>query len=351
MGPVAVDVAPVRTGRVELTRPLVASVEAAVRSTLAAEEGGLVAERLFDDGHAVKKGQVLVRVNTDLLKTQIAAAEAAVEALKAQIEQAQAELERAKLEVERMKPVIEQKAAPQKEMDNAVRDMRVTAAVLANRQAMLAEKQAELQRLKLIMEKSEVRAPFDGFVSKRYVEVGQWIKQGDVVADVVQLDPLYVRASVPEVLAPQLVAGQLVRVDIDAIGGQGIEGKVEQIMPEADAASRTVGVRVVVQNPDGKIRPGFFARATFFASSDERVWHVPKDAIVNRGPDTSVAVVRDGKAAIVPVRVIVAAGENVSISGDLVENESVIVRGNEQLRGGESLLIRGAPPPGSQPGM
>jgi membrane fusion protein (multidrug efflux system) len=294
----------------------------------------------------VKRGDLLVRVNTDLLEAQLLGAEGAVDALQAQIEQASAERERAQLEVDRMRPVIEQKAAPQMQMDDAVRDLRVATAVLANRQALLAEKQSELNRLKLMIAKSQVRAPFDGFVARRYVEVGQWIKQGDPVADLVQLDPLYVRAAVPESSAPRIAAGQEVRVTIDALGPDPIVGKVDQVLPEADPLSHTVAVKVLLPNPEARVRPGFLARATFLAQSAENLWLVPKDAVVRDARGARVVAMRGGTAAIVPVRVVDFSGMTATVTGELVDGELVVTRGNEGLRGGEPLMPP-RPPPGA----
>ena len=351
MGPTMVDVAPVRTGRIELSRPLVASVEATVRTTLAAEEAGLVSERLFDDGQKVAKGAILVRTNIDLLKVQLTAVEAVFKAMHSQIEQAKAERDRAKIELDRMRPVIEQKAAPQMMMDNAQRDMRVTEAVVANREAMLAEKAADYERLKLMIQKSEVRSPFDAVVAARHVEVGEWIKQGDPVAELVQMDPVFVRANVPEALVARIRTGDTVQITFDALPGKTTEGKIDQILPEADSASRTFGVKILVSNPDLLIRPGFFARATFFASTDEGVKLVPRDAVVNAGDKASVVAVREGKAVVVPVEVVAAAGEVASVRGELTDGEQVITKGNEGLRGGEQLMIRGAPPAGRPQGQ
>ena len=344
MGPTIVDVAPVRTGRIELTRPLVASVEATVRTTLAAEEAGLVSERLFDDGQKVAKGATLVRTNTDLLKVQLVAVEAVFKAMQSQIEQAKAERDRAKIEIERMRPVIEQKAAPQMKMDDAERDMRVTEAVVANREAMLSEKMADYERLKLMIQKSEVRSPFDAVVAARHVEVGEWIKQGDAVAELVQMDPVFVRANVPETLVARIRPGDTVQITFDALPGKTTEGKIDQILPEADAASRTFGVKILVSNPDLLIRPGFFARATFFASADEGVKLVPRDALVNTGDKAAVVAVRDGKAAVVPVVVVAASGDVASVRGELVDGDQVVTKGNEGLRDGEPLMVRGQPP-------
>lgn len=349
-GPQAVEVAPVKAGRAEVSRPLIASVEAVVRSTVAAEEGGLVAERMFDEGHLVKQGQTLVRVNTDLLRVQLQAAVGSKEALAAQVEQAKAERERATLEVERMTPVIEQRAAPQNQMDDAVRDMRVAEAILANRTAMLGEKVAELERLKMMIEKSELRAPFEGVVARRHVEVGQWIKQGDAVAEIVKLDPVYVRAAVPEGLAARLERGQPVRVTFDALGGDAITGEVDQILPEADPLSRTVAVKVLLPNPDGRIRPGYLARATFQTRSAEDLWLVPKDAVVRDARGARVVAMRNGVAEVVPVTVVQFASDTAAVSGELLDGEMVVTRGNEALRGGEPLNPPRPPNGGGGPG-
>jgi len=342
-GPVLVDVAPIERGQIELSRPIVATVEPIIRSTLAAEEAGLVTERLFEEGHRIRKGDVLVKTDTALLRSQVDATAAAVEALRSQIEQASAEQDRAEIEIERMKPVIELKAAPQKEMDDAQRDLRVTTAVLANRSAMLAEKQAEASRLKLMIDKSEVKSPIDGVVARRSVEVGQWIKQGDPVAEIVQLSPLHVRANVPEGLVAQIEEGQSVTVTIDAMPGMKLSGKIDQILPEADPSSRTFAVKILVDNPDLKIRPGFFARAIFLSGSEENSFVVPKDAVLSAGGQSRVMVMRGGASALVPVQILAMSGQSVSVQGEFADGDLAITRGNETLQGGEALQPRNLP--------
>lgn len=347
MGPQPVEAAPVQAGRSEVARPLIASVEAVVRSTVAAEEGGLVFARFFEEGDTVERGQVLASVNTDLLGTQVKATEGSIEALAAQLEQAKAERARAALEVERMTPVIEQRAAPQNQMDDAVRDLRVAEAVIANRTAMLAEKRAELERLKLLIEKSQVKAPIGGVVARRHVEVGQWIRQGDAVAEVVQLDPVYVRAATPEALAARLQRGDVVSITVDALGSEPFTGRVHQILPEADPLTRTVAVKVLIPNADGRIRPGYLARATFQTRSATDLWLVTKDAVVRDASGARVVALRNGAAAIVPVTVVEFSGETAAVSGELVAGEMVVTRGNEALRGGEPLMP--PRPPSSAP--
>jgi RND family efflux transporter MFP subunit len=246
-----------------------------------------------------------------------------------------------------MRPVVQQQAAPQGSLDDAERDLAVAEAKLAARLADGANLRAELDRLKLMVEKAQTRAPFAGVVARRHVEIGQWIRQGDPVAEIVQLDPLYVRANVPENLVPQLAVGDTVRIVINALGNGPIEGHIDRILPEADRASRTVPVKIVVPNPHGKIKPGFFAQATFLKNIEGEQLVVPTDAVVRNGEMTHVVAMREGRSAIVPVAVLNRVGASSVISGDVKEGELVVTRGNEGLFPGMPLMPRnlGGPPP------
>src|SRR5262245_3524433 len=107
MGPAQVAVAAVEKRPLVLTQPLVASVEPVTRAILAAEEGGLVSERLFDEGQRVEKGAVLVRMNTDLVKIQLDAAQASFQSAQGMQAQAEAEMEQAHREMERNRSLYE----------------------------------------------------------------------------------------------------------------------------------------------------------------------------------------------------------------------------------------------------
>jgi RND family efflux transporter MFP subunit len=349
MGPSDVVVAPVELRKVQLTSPLVASVEPVTRSTLAAEEPWLVAERFFDEGQRVEKGAVLVKGNAELVQAQRAAAEAARVSAVARLEQARAELENAKAEVERIRTIAQNNVASEKELADAVTEEKVAAATVDVRAAEIAEKKAEVDRLDLLLERTRVVAPFDGVIARRYVEVGQWVEAGEEIADLVQTDPLFVRVNVPEYVIARVQVGDEAEVRFDALGGKSVTGQVEQILPVADAASRTFPVKVLVPNPDLRIRPGFFGRAVLSSSSEAPLLVVPKDAVVTRGTQSHVVAARDGKAVIVPVALGPSQGGEVAVTGELKEGDRVVVRGNETLRGGEQLAVQEAPPVASAP--
>lgn len=350
--PAAVAVAPVERRRVELSRPLVASVEPVTRSTLAAEQGGLVAERGFEEGQAIEKGAVLATLRVDLLQAQLAAAEGAQRAAEAGIKRAEAQAENAANQLRRLERLSESSAVSPEEVRDATTMLRVRQAEIAVEHATVAEKAAEASRLKLMIDKSQIRSPMAGIVSKRHVEVGQWIELGKPVADVVLLHPLWVRVNAPEEAMAKLKVGDEATISVDALGGEKLTGVVDQILPEADLSSRTFPVKIRLANPQGRVRPGMFARAVLTSKSEAGLV-VPKDAVVARATEAHVIVARDGKAVMVPVTRGPAEGDKVTVTpvagkGTLSEKDQVVVRGNEGLRGGEPLQL--PPPPGSGAG-
>ncbi len=353
MPPAQVTVAPVEAGAVQRTQPLVASVEPVTRSTLAAEEGGLVAERHFDEGQRVKKGELLARTRTDLLDIQLTAAVASRASAQAMLERAQADADHAARELARIRKLQSESVGSEKEINDALNNDRVGKAMVAVRTAELAEKDAQVGHLKLLIEKSQVHSPFEGVIQRRHVEVGQWIKQGDPVAELVQLDPLFVRVYVPESVISRIRVGDTAAVTFDALGGGAdageVTGKIEQILPSADPSSRTFPVKILLPNPGMKIWPGFFARAMITSRALGSGFLVPRDAIVSGGNRHHVVAAREGKAVLVPVKLGPGSGERVSVTGELKASDVVVVRGNEALRGGETLIVLNPPPAATRP--
>ena len=350
-GPVSVRAAPVERRTWQVTQPLVATVEPVTQTTLAAEQPGLVVERKFDEGSTVGKDQVLARMDVELLKIQREAAEAARQSLAGMVEQARVRAENSQREAERLRGLLASKNTSDKEFRDALTTARVDAAGVTVRAAEMNEKKAEVDRLDAVIRKSVGRAPLgDGVVTRRYVEVGQWIKQGDPVADMVWLDPVFVRVNVPEYAMAKVKKGDEAKVTFDALGDKAFTGTVDQIIPTADPSSRTFPVKVLLRNPDKMIQPGFFARAAILAKGDEKQFVVPKDAVISSGDGSRVVAVRQGKAVVVPVTRGSAEGNKIAVTGQLEETDQVVTRGNESLRGGETLMVEGQPPPGTGPG-
>jgi RND family efflux transporter MFP subunit len=364
MPPQQVMVAPVELRPVELTQPLVASVMPVTRTLVAAEQEGIVEERMFDEGQRVEKGSLLARVNTDLLEKERDAAAAARDTAKAQLQAAKSEFENAEREAKRLTELFEQRVAPEKEYRDALTRRDMFSAMVARGTGQVAEKSADAERLDTMLAKAKTHSPLEGVISKRYVEVGQWIEKGAAVADLLQLDPLFVEVNVPEEVIARVAKGDPAQIRIDALGQQSFEGKVDQILPQADPGSRTFRVKILLPNPEFKIWPGFFARATLTSKSEAPQFVVPRDALVTKDAQSHVVVARDvktgpaqgpmgpsttGTAVVVQVTVGRSDSRTVSIVGDLKQGDLAVTRGNETLRGGETLIIMNPPAPASQP--
>jgi membrane fusion protein (multidrug efflux system) len=353
--PSAVTVAPVEKKPIALVSRLVATVEPMVRSTLAAEQAALVRERYFDEGQEVEKGALLAKFDDSLLQRRLAS-------LQAQARSAEAELRRAQLveqndsrERDRVTGLYEQGAANEKEYYDAINAHEQSEAAVAVAEALVAERAAAIEELSLEIEKTNVFAPFTGVVNRRYVEVGQWVQQGEPVAEMVQLDPLYVRTGVPESVVSLLARGMTASFTVDALGGRPFEGTIAEILPVADVESRTFPVRLRVENKDRALHPGMFARATFSQEND--AWLVvPKDAVTRFRGQTMVVLADNGMSRNVPVTLGAADETSVAVTGEgLKEGDLVVVRGNEGLMDGTPLMITNPPgggggPPGGPPG-
>ncbi len=347
--PAMVEAQPVTEVRARIGTPLIASVEAVMRSRLAAEEEGRIERRAFDEGDRVEAGAELLWIDTALRRVDLIRAEAMVEVSQTEIRTARIEFERAEREAVRIGSMFERGASPEKELLDARTALERARGLLATAEATLAERKASVARLEAEISKCVVRAPFSGRIARRSVEVGGWVSRGDVIAELVQIDPLFVTASVPESLVGQLKLGATAVVSFDALAGAEREAVVVQILPEADESSRTLRVRLQMENDDEAIRPGFFARVSLLSDEQTSIG-VPADAIVRQGPITMVMVIRSGLAQPVPVTVGSTVGDRVMVKGEIKAGELVVTRGNESLQPGSPVAPTNLGPPPGAPG-
>jgi HlyD family secretion protein len=218
--------------------------------------------------------------------------------------------------------------------------------VKAAGQANVAKQEQEVARLQDLLEKHTIKAPFDGYIAAENTEAGQWLKRGDLVVKLVDLDQVDVEIAVPEKHIPFLQLGQEANLEITALPEQRFIGKISEINPQGDVRTRNFSVRVrIEQNPLHQSQPvikgGMYARATLPAGNAMRGLVVPKDAIVlGAGPSPIVFVVTNSPTAkttgtivrAVPVTLGSAFSGLFEIRGDLQPGELVVVKGNERLQ-------------------
>ncbi|WP_029898082.1 efflux RND transporter periplasmic adaptor subunit [Desulfohalovibrio reitneri] len=314
--PASVVVDEVRRGDVAPTNRFVGSVYFGESSQVASEVAGRVESYHFDHGGLVGQGDVLARLNTELLRKEL-------EAKRAELEQARVNLRQAELDYRRLKQLFESGSVSQQEYD----DKRFARLALQSRVASL---EAEVARLDVEISKAVIRAPFDGVVLSRDVARGEWLDVGQAIGEIGRHDVMRVVVEVPQEVLAHLPEDGTVSV---TVGGRELSGENLRLAPKGSISTRTFPVHVDVPNP-GFLAEGMEAVVSLPSAGMRESLLVPRDAVISVRGTLAVFAVRGGKAVMVPVEVVGYQGMSAGISpkAPLEPGESVVVKGNERLR-------------------
>ena len=303
---------------------------AAVRGvTVSADLAGIVAAIDFESGKAVRKGDVLVELDTRQERAQLAAA--------------QAERELTKLQLERMRGLSEQGVTARADLDTAV---------AAQKQAV-----AKVGEIEATIERKTIRAPFSGVLGIRQVDLGQHLVEGAPIVPLQAIDPIYVNFSVPQQQVANLRTGALVEVSAPG-AGISTRGKVTAVDSVVDPNTRNVQVQATLANADGKLRPGMFVQTTLSIGATEPVIALPASAISYAPYGDSVFVVEDMKdpkgASYRGVRqqfvkLGAGRGDQVAVMSGLKPGEEVVSSGTFKLRNGSAVQVNNKVQPGNDP--
>ncbi|MDP7384881.1 MAG: efflux RND transporter periplasmic adaptor subunit, partial [Nitrospinota bacterium] len=204
---------------------------------------------------------------------------------------------------------------------------------------------AKMAVLKFELSKTVIRSPLTGFLTEKYLEVGQWVQKGGKVAEVVELDKVLVVAAISEKQITQVKVGGIAEVRLDAIPGRIFKGHLRRIVPKADPKSRTFPVEIELENtPDIAIKAGMFARVSKEYGAESRAILVPKDAVIQRPQGMSVFVLEKGRVREVSFPSGKSVDSFVEAPADrLKPGMTVVTVGNENLRNGMQVHGQGGP--------
>jgi len=289
-------------------------------SAVAAEVDGLVDEVNFDEGREVKAGQVLVRLNADILVNEH-------QAKKAAYEQALTDLEKARLDFARMESLYEGGSISESEYDQ----YRFAVMALEKKVGSL---EAEMQAIRVRLEKKTVRAPFSGVVLDKKVNPGEWASPGAPLAVIARNGEVEAVANVPQEIVSYLPRGLEVPVKID---GRELAGRVFAVVPSGDVSTRTFPLKVRIENNGGLIQ-GMEAVLVLPTGAEAEALIMPRDALVSARGQTVVFAAVNGQARMFPVEVVGYAGKDVGVRGPGLEpGMQIIVKGNERIRDGQPV--------------
>jgi len=315
------------------TLSAIGSVSAVQGAVVSTELGGVVAEIDFQNGSVAKKGDVLVRLDSS--------------AEEAQLRTAEADLELAKANLERIRNLAAQKVVSKQEFDAA--------------QSTFGQKQGAVDNMRAFITKKQVRAPFDGMLGIRQVNVGQMINAGQQVVQLTALDKVYVDFALPQQNIPKLGTGYETRVHADALPGHEFDGTVTAINSMVDAVTRNVGVQATLENPDHALRPGMFVKVDVVLPDKAKTLVIPGSAVSYAPYGNSVFVIdktKDPKTGKDSeslrqafVRIGEARGDFVSVTEGLKPGDVIVSTGVFKLRNGMPVVINNdlAPKPQLNP--
>jgi membrane fusion protein, multidrug efflux system len=329
--PVAVETAPVAAADVEEAVEVVGALSARSAAEVKTEYSGVVAEVNVTQWVKVTRGTPLARFDA---REAVAGAESA----RAAALQAEVAVQRAARELERARKLQEAGLATQQAVDEAR-----TAEEAARAGAAAARAQQAMAETRLA--KAVIRAPIDGVVSERNVDVGDYVENMGSPAPmfrIVDARVLELTATVPSARIAALRVGQPLAFTSDALPGREFGGAVSFINPSADQASRTVKVKAEVPNQEGALRPGLFVKGRIVTGTRPGVLAVPRSALVSWDTAARTAVVfvvQAGTARRKTVQTGAAAGEGVEVISGLRAGEQVVTRGGFSLRDGDKIRV------------
>jgi multidrug efflux system membrane fusion protein len=221
-------------------------------------------------------------------------------------------------------------------------------------QATYDQAMAGIAKTEALISQKLVRAPFEGELGVRMVEVGQFLNAGTTIVSLTDLNELYANFTVTEKDSGHLKVGQIVRIKVDAYPGQSFEGKITTIEPQIMADTRNIRVQATIANPDHILKPGMFATTTVVLPDKPPVITVPETAVDYTLYGDSVFLItekkeNDGKASLTAVRTFVQAGNRVDGRAEILKGlnpgDRVVAVGQLKLQSGSPVVISSDPPP------
>ena len=344
------------------------SVEANVTALTAFQVGGRVLHVYVEEGQRVTKGQILADLDPTDYRNALNAASGEADAAAAvnakanaglrrqELEQARIDFERTQDEYQRLKYLYDHQSLPandfhkieaaflasQQRYDMAQSGTRVEDKLAASAQHVAATAQMAEARKRLA--DCQLRAPISGYIGMRQIDVGVTVAPGVPVISVVDLDPVKVRAGIPEAEVGKVREGSRAEVSIPSLDGQRFDGRVEAIAAASDPASRTYVSKIVVPNPKHQLRAGMVSEAHLIGDAQLNAITVPGSAIVRdaRGV-TQVYLLTPGQNRAYGRRVEIGSmiDSEVEIRSGLTGNEQMVVDGQNYLREGALVKIEG----------
>ncbi len=311
--------------------PLTGSVTARRVARISPRVEGFMLQMLVDEGDEIETGQVLAQLDSVLAKIGLGTTQA-------RLDEAQAELDEAKRRRDEANELLQKKHISPTSFEASQADVKIKLAILSRLRS-------ELEQQREILSRHVVRAPFSGVITKKEVEIGQWVETSTTLFELVEISVLRIDVPVPQSYFDKVEVGTAAAIKFDAFPERVYEASVSIKIPSASASTRTFPIRIEIQNPDAAIAPGMSARVRIRLASSGQAKLVERDALI-RKPDGSESVwlIEEVNGQAQAKSIVVKTGRTLRdkveiISSEIKIGDMVVTRGNEILQQDQKVRI------------
>lgn len=312
--------------------PLSGSAEALQESLVSSRIDGVVETVFVREGEWIESGQKILALDTAIAELEVASAQA-------RVNEALARYKDAKRQKEEFRSLKDRQHVAKTSLASAIAEEEVTKAALAGQRA-------ELRRLKELLSRHTLVAPFSGVVAQKSVEVGQWVQTDTPAIKLVALDKVRVRASLPQHYYARVTKDSPIRVVFDSLSKQTFTGDLSTVVAVGSQSTRSFPVLIDLDNSAKLIAPGMSARIFVQLSGGEsEALLLPRDAVVMKADGSRIVwrvQQQDDQTKVSPVTVSLgrAVGDQIEILESLLKpGDQVVLLGNESLRPGQAVKI------------
>ena len=331
--PVPVSTSLVKSGQTNEQLPLTGTVTSPRSSSISTKVEGYIDRILVEVGDVVNKGDVLLELDKEL-------AEIEQQRIRAMINEAvtrEKELIRQRDEAEEL---MSQRHVSETTFKAARAEVDINATVIERLRV-------ELKRQAAIVKRHIVKAPFNGIITERMIEMGQWIETNDALIELTEMNPLRIEVPVPQYYFNRIQTGTPVSIRYDALPDKQFVAKVNIKVPLSQQSARTFPIMINIDNSDYSIAPGMSARVYFNLPEDNETQAllIPRDAVVKKTDGSEkvwVVTTETGNTIAMPIEVTTGRSQAdviQVIQGDLKVGDQIVVKGNEILQPGQEVNI------------
>jgi membrane fusion protein (multidrug efflux system) len=309
--PTPVEIAEVKVQDIADKFIVVGTIEAIEGVTIVSEIDASVKSLPFEEGSFIKKGDLIAQLDDSQLS--------------AEVNRTDALYVQSKASYKRVKTIVDQNAGTPQDLDDALANLKV------------AEANYELAKARL--NKTKVSAPFDGIIGTRKTSVGAFLRTGQEITQLANLNEIRVSFSAPERYLAQLKRNAEVIVSSTVFPGYTLNGKIIAIEPMLDAETRNVNIVARVKNPDQKFRPGMSANVAVVLTEKQHALTIPNEAIFAKGNQSFVYIVnKDNIVTAVPITTGLQLPDIVEVVNGLKDGMAVVKAGHQKLFEGAKVM-------------